>query len=469
MDEYYKILGLGEDAGPEEIKRAYFRLVRKYSPERDPERFQEIRRAYEYLKDKNSEKKKNVVRLEIPEDPMGQRMMHQVSDSYQKRNYDLTVRTAEEAIRVFGQCSGYLYYLAKAQRMLGQTGKSAKNLELLVKRHPDEIEFCRELAISLQERGYGRKAYDAFEKAYEMGCREPEFLRLFGMCCQERKKPRRGIQILERMVKEEREKAPMDVMGILEAYTGLFSMSMEVSEQDFLRFAEDFRGFLTESGIMLEPYAEDIGYILKVVGIVGVSGERGVISISAGRKVGRMLLESAGKLFPREKKQWDRIEKTINVVAIQNDSEIPKSIRRAVDAFYDPEEEYMENAQFLRFIQTDCRLCLLEEWPGNREKLELVKERYPQVYAAMEDAVRQMERTDTALLREILLKDYDRMSQYYEGYYYQEYPERKPGRERQAWDSEEDGTFRRAGKKVGRNDPCPCGSGKKYKNCCGRR
>ncbi len=24
------------------------------------------------------------------------------------------------------------------------------------------------------------------------------------------------------------------------------------------------------------------------------------------------------------------------------------------------------------------------------------------------------------------------------------------------------------GKKVGRNDPCPCGSGKKYKKCCGR-
>ena len=22
-------------------------------------------------------------------------------------------------------------------------------------------------------------------------------------------------------------------------------------------------------------------------------------------------------------------------------------------------------------------------------------------------------------------------------------------------------------KKVGRNEPCPCGSGKKYKNCCG--
>ena len=23
-------------------------------------------------------------------------------------------------------------------------------------------------------------------------------------------------------------------------------------------------------------------------------------------------------------------------------------------------------------------------------------------------------------------------------------------------------------KKIGRNDPCPCGSGKKYKDCCGK-
>lgn len=29
-------------------------------------------------------------------------------------------------------------------------------------------------------------------------------------------------------------------------------------------------------------------------------------------------------------------------------------------------------------------------------------------------------------------------------------------------------TYRRETKKIGRNDPCPCGSGKKYKKCCGR-
>jgi hypothetical protein len=29
-------------------------------------------------------------------------------------------------------------------------------------------------------------------------------------------------------------------------------------------------------------------------------------------------------------------------------------------------------------------------------------------------------------------------------------------------------TYTREAPKVGRNDPCPCGSGKKYKKCCGQ-
>ena len=29
-------------------------------------------------------------------------------------------------------------------------------------------------------------------------------------------------------------------------------------------------------------------------------------------------------------------------------------------------------------------------------------------------------------------------------------------------------TPKKAAPKVGRNDPCPCGSGKKYKQCCGK-
>jgi preprotein translocase subunit SecA len=35
-------------------------------------------------------------------------------------------------------------------------------------------------------------------------------------------------------------------------------------------------------------------------------------------------------------------------------------------------------------------------------------------------------------------------------------------------DSDKPVTVRRVDEKVGRNDPCPCGSGKKYKKCHGK-
>lgn len=36
------------------------------------------------------------------------------------------------------------------------------------------------------------------------------------------------------------------------------------------------------------------------------------------------------------------------------------------------------------------------------------------------------------------------------------------------YDGDNDTPYARANKKIGRNDPCPCGRGKKYKQCCGR-
>jgi preprotein translocase subunit SecA len=45
---------------------------------------------------------------------------------------------------------------------------------------------------------------------------------------------------------------------------------------------------------------------------------------------------------------------------------------------------------------------------------------------------------------------------------------RKPMRYSHGDSAEKPQTVRREGKKIGRNDPCPCGSGKKYKKCCGK-
>ena len=55
--DYYEVLGVPEAASPEEVKRAYFRLAKKYHPDRNPKdksaeaRFKQINEAYENLSD----------------------------------------------------------------------------------------------------------------------------------------------------------------------------------------------------------------------------------------------------------------------------------------------------------------------------------------------------------------------------------------------------------------------------------
>jgi curved DNA-binding protein CbpA len=47
----YKVLGLPPDSDDEAIRRRYLELVRRFPPEHHPDRFKEIRAAYESLRD----------------------------------------------------------------------------------------------------------------------------------------------------------------------------------------------------------------------------------------------------------------------------------------------------------------------------------------------------------------------------------------------------------------------------------
>lgn len=47
----FTILGLPPDAGEAEIRARYLELIKQYPPEREPERFLEIRAAYDAVKE----------------------------------------------------------------------------------------------------------------------------------------------------------------------------------------------------------------------------------------------------------------------------------------------------------------------------------------------------------------------------------------------------------------------------------
>jgi curved DNA-binding protein CbpA len=54
MTDPYAVLGLAPDCDDETIRRRYLELVKQYTPERHPERFAVIRRAYDSLRDLNT-------------------------------------------------------------------------------------------------------------------------------------------------------------------------------------------------------------------------------------------------------------------------------------------------------------------------------------------------------------------------------------------------------------------------------
>lgn len=51
MTDHREVLGIGSNAGEEEIRAAYLRKVKEFPPDRSPEEFETIRDAFEALRD----------------------------------------------------------------------------------------------------------------------------------------------------------------------------------------------------------------------------------------------------------------------------------------------------------------------------------------------------------------------------------------------------------------------------------
>ena len=115
----------------------------------------------------------------------------------------------------------------------------------------------------------------------------------------------------------------------------------------------------------------------------------------------------------------------------------------------DPKQDYKREA-FVMFTN------MLDSW--KQEVISIVSKvqvRSDEEVRAMEEDARQKQRD-----RELLFQHADTVVIMEE-----EAPEAAPNDARKAEPAK---PFVREGTKLGRNDPCPCGSGKKYKQCHGR-
>ena len=65
----FDVLGIDETASSDEIKKAYFQMVRQFSPEKHAEQFKRIREAYDLLKEPSLRLEAEVFRPINPPSP----------------------------------------------------------------------------------------------------------------------------------------------------------------------------------------------------------------------------------------------------------------------------------------------------------------------------------------------------------------------------------------------------------------
>jgi curved DNA-binding protein CbpA len=64
-----QILGVGLEAGDEEVRSAYLRKVKEYPPDRSPREFERVRDAYEMLRDPR-QRTRNLLLSADPRQPL---------------------------------------------------------------------------------------------------------------------------------------------------------------------------------------------------------------------------------------------------------------------------------------------------------------------------------------------------------------------------------------------------------------
>ena len=71
MRDPFTVLGVDERADDSTIRRRYLALVREFPPDREPERFQDYRAAYEALSDERKRLEMTLLRMVLKDMPKG--------------------------------------------------------------------------------------------------------------------------------------------------------------------------------------------------------------------------------------------------------------------------------------------------------------------------------------------------------------------------------------------------------------
>jgi tetratricopeptide (TPR) repeat protein len=439
---HYEVLGVASTAAEAEIKRAYFNMVRKYQPDRFPEEFKEIRAAYETLMDGQKRAEYDAIG-DLP--PSVAPLFHEAQrlDHVGKRRnaaelYQLILKSHPDLDNVRKE---YALSLSADDK----TGKAAEVWEELCRRHPDNPQYVRKLSQCYFDRGWHKKALTEARRALTLDRSSLDSWSLLVSCAVENLKS---------------SSASWDELCVI-ANEALDAVR-EVKTDEWKKIYIHTYAFLT-AGIDKPGKAKK--YLREIIRLIREGGRAGG---NEGRQaLGEILafipaaslaalypeLKEMAALLPdlpgliRGKLDAVRLSFEIESLVEKKFHEIFRDLFRILNADVEEEDDELE--------VTSIEFHLLDDKKTFDPQIRRLREEFPELYALhasfFNAALRTRDPEKMLYQRSKKIRKLKRLAGF---------DEEEP-------DSGQTETVRRSQPKVGRNDPCPCGSGKKYKHCCG--
>lgn len=461
MNTYYDILEVDKKATSAQIKKAYFTMVRKYPPERFSEKFMEIRKAYEILSDEKTRAEYDNV-INIP--------------GMAKERFDTANQLFEQgenakAIKILEELNKELPDILMIQSLLGEAyiannnnGKAIKIFENLVKLEPNNASFAGYLAKSYLLRRWHKKAVNGFKRAIEL---DEDNISLW-------------MGLSEAYIAGENTDKAKEILKELLQRKGEENQDFAISIY-FNLFMIDFKNY------NLEDMKENLEKLANVAVKHKEARENvaWLLFMIAEQMVGAQVFEPAKEILERAER-------------IAPDKQEIKELKRKVDKFCKLEGEFSSLEVNDNYDEDFVSLIAVKIFPAEvigseleirgaehnfleninkyMKYVNLLSEEYPNIYADLKDF---FEKAFNNRERNKMIKENEKYFKSHKGLLEMAL-ERMASRN--IFDMDEDyddeeyddlwyepqEPFVREEAKIGRNDPCPCGSGKKYKKCCGK-
>lgn len=436
-ESYYERLGVEKTADALQIKRAYYTLVKQYPPERFPEDYKALRAAYDILSDKKKRAEYDQARS-LPEDVAY--LFDQAEKLERLGRYDQAAEVYRQILRLHSGLTKVQVALARAYEQQRKTGKVITVWEKICAAEPENAEYAYELAMAYADRGWNKKALAKLRDTLELENGNSVY----------------WTSLLNYQLNEGDFEG-----GRITCEQGLCAMEEHgVESISLYSFAVLFYSQSRET----EKAERYLGEIARIMRTGGPNPEP--------EQTVRFLLGIASQV---NKPSYVPYIQEMAATLPQMDDDLREMLADAERAV---EIEALEQQGFSALFHDlfatlsndcdceDCRLDLLAmechilaEPDVYRPELLRLQKEFPNLYALHAGFFYEM--LHTRNLQKLLhqrLKALSKKGMSPTGF----------GGEDEFDSASPSEPIRRTEPKVGRNDPCPCGSGKKYKKCCGK-